>query len=1217
MRDTPLCKQMREPALHYSPDHVCFFECPISLGKLISRDKAGTVGVSKHTRFNSDSIPHLVNIHGDYDLLLRLLSNAAAHDTIGVLLGQPRAEFAQAYAGGKTCIRRAFNADPKKSPPGYEPCRRRVVPLDFDTSVALPEGMGLLDNVPAAVQAAIATVEPFLPGLEDATLIVQLTSQSGLHIVPGHPAYGRTGPELVRMRLWLILDRDYDLAEIKRWVNVANAAWAGDSKLIDTAPLQPVGINYTADPQFIDDVPDPLPGKRWWIWKRARPYVTPVIPLAEAAEKVIRDSGKAAITDAPTYAAALEMIGDYCFAGKQGFYGPIMSATRHAADAGIALNQVITDVQMRALGFRGNRSESGDFAQYVTPGFIAGKYHGWVEKRAAQALEAERRLKLQTPAPVAALPVQEARDLLAREAARIIRECLLHAMRNAAYERLRGLVESDIKIEKAPGYSGTDPASVVWHLRHAAERSGRLSQFTKVVEDEDGTPMRKPVAKAMKAAVMAQLGLTTWHRRAPAFLVRVTLGAGKTHTFVTELLKAIRALTPEERAMLGGGVDWLAPDYKLIDEVAQKHFGEPDGIILPRIIRGRPATNPHNPKTTMCQRLPVTNAIAHAGQPVTRTVCDADPERKRRACAMRQTCAYFTQIAAHERRLPINLMAHAMLKIPRRQDLPPAVMTVIDETPIKGLFKVEEFSTDVLWNADRVRDLLHANASEEHVSALMDLAGGLRELLWSPVRGGMGRIPCAENAVELLRGDFVETDAENDEHIIQRATAQNVRDRRTLLRLGDAYLACLPKGVDLNEVVQVSGDGRSLRLSSFDPPAMPKGHPVIVLDATADARLLSDAFGRKFETIVIDAHQNLHVTQVTGCTGSKSSLWGTRANRAIDPSERGAIEANLDRTMDRILKIAGVRKTLVVTHKETREYLENLDLPENIHLGHYGAIRGIDEFNDVHFIVLLGRQLPALHDLEYQRAAMAAVVESSDHETALRYLEKYRHINHKQYMGYFISPTTGELFHPDPITNALLAESSTNEMIQAIGRGRAVGRREALDVLVITDHVIPGLKPDATVRWADFRKARHETKIAKHLVRALFENADFNAVRVAALSNDEMMAISPDIFRSPRSATNARQRDDAITKDGFKVSSAFLALADYVERWIAQIIVEGDFRRAGQTGSPSLFVAAMPKTMMREPEWWMRIVEKMRLKFGSDVKIERWTCADAPGEWIL
>lgn len=91
----------------------------------------------------------------------------------------------------------------------------------------------------------------------------------------------------------------------------------------------------------------------------------------------------------------------------------------------------------------------------------------------------------------------------------------------------------------------------------------------------------------------------------------------------------------------------------------------------------------------------------------------------------------------------------------------------------------------------------------------------------------------------------------------------------------------------------------------------------------------------------------------------------------------------------------------------------------------------------------------------------------------------------------------------------MLKEGSVNEIIQGVGRLRPARKLKPIDVLIITDIVIPGIVPNVIGQWAEFKKATKRTKITEYLERELAGPDD--EIRVASFATETMKHRQPDL----------------------------------------------------------------------------------------------------------
>jgi hypothetical protein len=129
--------------------------------------------------------------------------------------------------------------------------RRAWIAIDVDDA-AVPHGYGDPDRY---VEGATYICDHVLPEeFHSATTIVSPTARTGLR-----------GPELLRCRLWFLLDRPYPLPTLKTWTRGLKAVCGvGDSAIAQVG--QPI---YTGRPKFVG-MDDPIPPLMWASMVRGR-----------------------------------------------------------------------------------------------------------------------------------------------------------------------------------------------------------------------------------------------------------------------------------------------------------------------------------------------------------------------------------------------------------------------------------------------------------------------------------------------------------------------------------------------------------------------------------------------------------------------------------------------------------------------------------------------------------------------------------------------------------------------------------------------------------------------------------------------------------------------------------------------------------------------------------------------------------------------------------
>jgi hypothetical protein len=130
--------------------------------------------------------------------------------------------------------------------------------------------------------------------------------------------------------------------------------------------------------------------------------------------------------------------------------------------------------------------------------------------------------------------------------------------------------------------------------------------------------------------------------------------------------------------------------------------------------------------------------------------------------------------------------------------------------------------------------------------------------------------------------------------------------------------------------------------------------------------------------------------------------------------------------------------------------------PTNVGTLHFGALRGQDRFKGVACLAVVSRPLPRPEDME----DMAEVIFAKDVSRPLGG-QFYPRVS----LGRILadgSTVKAEVYrHPDTRVEAVRAAHCEAELMQAIGRGRGLrrGPGNPLDVFLLTDTVLPDLRP--------------------------------------------------------------------------------------------------------------------------------------------------------------
>jgi hypothetical protein len=403
-------------------------------------------------------------------------------------------------------------------------------------------------------------------------------------------------------------------------------------------------------------------------------------------------------------------------------------------------------------------------------------------------------------------------------------------------------------------------------------------------------------------------------------------------------------------------------------------------------------------------------------------------------------------------------------------------------------------------------------------------------------------------------------------------TVDALRDARLLMLLIGQTLACIKRGFDIREIMDVGK--RDVVMQVFTAPVVASDTPIIVLDATADARHLTNVFDRDLEETNISVPENIRLTQVIDVTGSKASITGRNSLQSYEDAPDDA-KAMQNKRLAQILgvatRFAGGAETLVVGHKEIMAAMRNQVSGEDAartlrHTAHFGALRGLNAFAGLPKIVIIGRQTAPCRRLEQQRAALfiRRGDRYSGHQapwTVEEYaVEKGYDLDALPAHGY-LEDGFGNPWHPDPITDALRRDTCENEIIQAVGRVRSIRQSEPVEVLLITSLFIEELpEPEREVKWLQLiRHGRAGGAIQNYADELAAQQKRQPVIVIPAAARDTHM-LSPHNFPTKKSAERAWKRvKDAGERIEIRVPEG--SVYNSVER--------ADYRVNGQRGSAS------------------------------------------------
>ncbi|HHZ64914.1 MAG TPA: hypothetical protein EYN51_05355 [Flavobacteriales bacterium] len=239
--------------------------------------------------------------------------------------------------------------------------------------------------------------------------------------------------------------------------------------------------------------------------------------------------------------------------------------------------------------------------------------------------------------------------------------------------------------------------------------------------------------------------------------------------------------------------------------------------------------------------------------------------------------------------------------------------------------------------------------------------------------------------------------------------------------------------------------------------------PTVLLDSTMPVEV-NKKFFKNLEVERIDTQtSHTRYIQITDSLLSKTQFIRT-------PS-----------TYHRVLEIVSVvarqipdahpTKILLACSKTVEAELQQIGLPNKCETIHYGAVTGSNKYSDVPCIIVVGRiELPII-----QAELQAALLDERPLDMPAK--------NYPQRQVIVKDQTLPAYYHPDPLTEEIRRHWNEGQILQAIGRGRAIRRsvRNPLDVILLTKVPLPIEEQHLTLTtWKDIQPTMLEVLLAQH-----------------------------------------------------------------------------------------------------------------------------------------
>jgi hypothetical protein len=672
--------------------------------------------------------------------------------------------------------------------------------------------------------------------------------------------------------------------------------------------------------------------------------------------------------------------------------------------------------------------------------------------------------------PVAALPVHYPDAPEEREVALADMRATITAFLEGELRRLQAKREVKMEIARRYAEAGLDLTEFQVAFLPREERR-RI------------TARKAAIARAVNRENKAKYGAIGPGRR---LQVPAPAGAGKTKA-VAEVIVLLPGLAEFV-------IHYAVPDLFIADEVAAtfRALAEKHGIKLNvRVVRGMGAPLPgaaadaDGSVTRMCGRWETAKAVIAAGLRVGTNLCKSETK----VCPLYDTCAYQAQRQATGG--GVYIIAHDLLVL--TPVAPPADLLIVDEAHHKKLLGSLSLPLDRLvsvgektWNgrtAGAAADYL-AGAKRIEEALLAEVRDAARERRAPQLLAAVRRIGIADSkALDVVRVYLARIDDEvkpvfdpswDERDILSALREYRASEIGHVKRVYRALADEIDKSrgfangisLDPDRAIEINGKpAHAAMLEVYYRKRVRFGGDVaaLLLDASADLGINRRIWGERLENAPARIPRNAQVVQVIGKGFSRQSITGCYRNgQPISEVRLAAAQRLQDELVDWLNALPG--SVAVIMNKPVRKLIAPRLRP-GIKIGHFGALRGRNEWKDCDIVVVIGRDQPPPSAVESDARALYA-----DDEAPLVLTGRYDPEERRLRMSGDGPPVTSMVMtHTDRRVQALLESYREREVEQGIDRGRLIHNAEPKRVYILNDLVLD-ITVDEVTSWKELRQ---------------------------------------------------------------------------------------------------------------------------------------------------
>lgn len=609
--------------------------------------------------------------------------------------------------------------------------------------------------------------------------------------------------------------------------------------------------------------------------------------------------------------------------------------------------------------------------------------------------------------------------------------------------------------------------------------------------------------------------ITKPYMERPVWFLKCLPGLGKSHSARGAVIKILKECPGQSVAM-------TVPRHNLADEQAQK-FKEKYGTdFTVDVYRGRGADNPDaptgdekNPFEKMCLFHVNAAALGSIGGDVQGLMCHN--KKTEIKCIHFDNCGYQAQ---KNKKRDLWFVPHNLLVSEKPDCIGNLAAVIIDEDPSNAFLQGfdDNNPTKVTINdLNRIKRKFAAdkNGFRTSLNKLTEFLSGLNDGTISVSdlkKGGYSHIELnalnkslwgAKNKIPIspVMDQARQPGVGKEEEIHQ--VLYNII--RFVEILNDAIEQ------DSNIVPGVRLSNGTLTLKWKEKVAEGWKVPTLIMDATGNKEILSRFFPDLSKSKDINcAMPYVRATQVTDWNGSRNKLVSNGKNDVTASNNADRLARTIEVLAAQYRgKGKGKYDVAVVTYKDTCAALKE-KISANVKTVHFGGLTGLDGMRGVACLIIAGWDAKGVSDVE----ARAEVIKGDRLEPLS-----------SAYGDWYAKETVGgtsrgkksglplvRIYHNDPMAEAVRWQMQEGELIQAIGRGRGVRRKEdnPLHICILANVPLP-IAVDEFVDWEDIQPTYNDLLAARGIVIDAVPSRKGYCKLVAALL--------PDLFSKPRAVS--------------------------------------------------------------------------------------------------